>query len=307
LKTPRRPLPKARETGFALILVIWGLVALSSLAAGFALATRHEIRLAHDALQELNVEAAVTRALSFTFLALNRRDPEHRWQADGAVREVPGRPGELIRVRVRAESGKIDINQAPPPVIAGLIRQRLPDRPANALTDALLDWRDSDNDRRPQGAEADDYLAAGHAVLPSNQPFESTDELSRVLGFDAAALAALQPYLTIYSGEKTINAVSADLVTLKAIPGIDPGDAESYVEQRDRIEPDSGGPPFSLLAAGSRFLDWAMHKETISVDIEVNLGNGSIHSRQVIARLGPGNRYRILSSGVPEHRTPPGL
>ena len=43
--------------GFALILVIWALVLLTSLATGFALAIRHEIRVAGDMASIAQAEA----------------------------------------------------------------------------------------------------------------------------------------------------------------------------------------------------------------------------------------------------------
>ena len=57
---------KQRAGGFALILVIWALVLLTSLATGFALAIRHEIRVSGDMASIAQAEATATAALHAT-------------------------------------------------------------------------------------------------------------------------------------------------------------------------------------------------------------------------------------------------
>lgn len=52
------------------------------------------------------------------------------------------------------------------------------------LTDTLLDYRDGDNLRRINGAEAEDYLAAGKGDTPRNADLLAPGELSRVFGWD---------------------------------------------------------------------------------------------------------------------------
>ena len=286
-----------RESGFALILVIWALVALASLASGFVLGSRHEIHLARDAMQELKVDAAVIEALNYSFLALNRRHPEDRWQADGTVHELPERNGVSMRVRVRSEAGKVDINRAPPEVLESLISDRLPGKTAQALCDALIDWRDPDDQALPQGAEADDYIAAGYKYTPANRPFQSVQELSRVMGFDSDSVAMLLPYITVYSGTPLIDPLSASLVTLKAIPGID---AQSFVEARREQGAALSESAIDLLQAGDQYIDTSSNFDVIGVDIEVRLKDSATQVQQIIAQLGPDHYYHVIAHGTPE-------
>ena len=61
------------------------------------------------------------------------------------------------------------------------------DEPSAArLVDAIGDWKDADDLRRPNGAEAADYQAAGSPYLPANALFETVPELQRVLGMTPA-------------------------------------------------------------------------------------------------------------------------
>ena len=49
-------------------------------------------------------------------------DPQRRWAPDGQVREMT-LEGVAIAVEVRDEAAKIDLNNAPPDLLAGLFEQ----------------------------------------------------------------------------------------------------------------------------------------------------------------------------------------
>lgn len=291
-----------RESGFALILTIWGLIMLTGLATGFALGTRHELYLGQDTLQELKIDAAVMGAFNYTLLALNRRNTEKRWLANGVVHEVPWGDGITLRARVRSESGKININLARRELIEGLIRQQLPDKSAEQLAGALIDWRDPDDRPVQEGAEVDDYAAVGYEYMPANRPFKSIYELNQVMGFDSESAARLYPYITIFSGKPKIDPMSASPVVLRAIPGIAASDAQSFVEARNQVSPDLNRVPYNLLITGNRYFDRQIDAHTISVDIEVSMDNGVTQIKQLIAQLRQKGYYRIIARGVPEER-----
>ena len=291
-----------RDSGFAMILVIWALVALSSLAAGFVLGTRHEIHLARDAVPEVERNAAIIGALNYAFLSLNLKDPQRRWLADGQLHEIPWHDGISLRARVRSEGGKIDINRAPRELIEGLIEGLLPDMPVKAMTDALIDWRDSDERPLPEGAEADRYAKAGYRYTPPNRPFQSVHELTQVMGFDSDSVDRLLPYITVLSRQSRIEPLSAGLAVLLAIPGVEEGDARSFAEMRNAGSMNLNRLPYQVLKAGSRFISTGMHNKTIGVDIEVRLGDTDAVVEQVIAQMGPDRYYHIVARGVPEDR-----
>jgi len=57
-----------------------------------------------------------------------------------------------------------------------------------ALVDALIDWRDSDDEPSDEGAESDYYLSLEEGYQCKNGPFESLDELRLVKGFDLSII-----------------------------------------------------------------------------------------------------------------------
>jgi general secretion pathway protein K len=73
------------------------------------------------------------------------------------------------------------------------------------LLNALLDWRDADDDTRTQGAERRQYKQAGLFYSPSNAAFQSLEELQLVLGMNERIFSAIRPFITVYSGETEVN------------------------------------------------------------------------------------------------------
>jgi general secretion pathway protein K len=144
-------------------------------------------------------------------------------------------------------SGRLDLNQAQPEVLAGLFSQFTSPQAASALVDALLDWRDPDDLVRPRGAEADDYRRAGSPYVPHNAPLTRMDELRRVKGMTEPLALALEPYLTV-NGDLRIDVNGASESVLAAIPGLGPTGARAIVSRR------KGGGLFSSLTEVQAFL-----------------------------------------------------
>src|SRR5690606_8405821 len=90
---------------------------------------------------------------------------------------------------------------------------------ADRLAQAIMDWRDLDQSHRARGAERDDYLAAGSAVLPADGPFRRVSDLRFVMGMTSADYDLLSPHLTLF-GSGRINLNSAPREVLLALPGV---------------------------------------------------------------------------------------
>ena len=285
---------RPQDRGFALILVIWSLVLLSSLAGGFAFAVRHEARVAADMESIARTEAAATAALHTAVLALGTTDREDRWQADTQAHQVPW-PAATITVRVQSESGRIDINRSPRELLAGLFSQLFPDADPDALADAVVDWRDRDDRPGPAGAEQDAYIQAGYTYTPPNNAFDSVSELSQVIGFNGEMVDEAGPYLTIYSQQPRINITSAELLVLAAVPGIDRDMAEAFIAQRERVLAQGGTLDHTPLRTGMRYLDTRPSGKFLSLDIEVRLDEGLGRREHAVIRLDRARGYRLLA------------
>ena len=287
-----RAAPRPQQ-GFALILVIWALVLLVSLASGFSYAVRHEVRAAADLETIARAEAAATAALHASVLRLADRNPDDVWQADGQTRQVRW-PDATIGVTVTSESGRIDINRAPSDVLSGLFAQFVSAAEAQQLADALIDWRDNDDNQSPNGAERREYAAIGRPG-PANGPFSSVRELRQVLGFKRRVIEAVTGYLTVYSGTPRIDASSADLVVLLSVPGIDRDAAEQFIAQRGAGSDADVRESFRLLRNSRRYLDFGGRNAVLAIDIDVQLDGGFARRERAVVRLVPSRGFNLIA------------
>ncbi len=103
-----------------------------------------------------------------------------------------------------------------------------------ALADALLDWMDADLDVRfPGGAEDNEYLLLDPPYRPANRLLGSATEIAAVKGFDAKAVARLQPHVTVLPGRTALNVNTASAELLRLLhDDLTQADAEALVAAR---------------------------------------------------------------------------
>lgn len=198
-----------RQRGLALVIVIWILTLLTLMAGSFAMSMRRESSVSYAITSSAKAQALAETAVVLAQFNLTQTDPEQRWRADGTIYEIIG-PESRIRMRIFSEAGKVDINtsseQQLEAVLGSVVRddwQRL------ELLNAILDWRDADDDTRTHGAEKRQYKRAGLSYGPSNAAFQSLEELQQVLGMNEAIFTAIQSLITVYSGQSEIDQQSA--------------------------------------------------------------------------------------------------
>jgi general secretion pathway protein K len=261
------------ESGFALALVLWVMVLLSAVAISLGYAVRVETAGATELAEQVQAESLAAAAARLGLQGLLASDPERQWQADGRPYDIPW-AGATLRVTMRAENGKIDLNRAPQPLLAGLFRQLLPDADAESLAAAVIDWRDRDDRRSVGGAEAADYRAAGRWG-PANGPFHRVSELALVMGFDPGSQALLAPHLTVHSGGPRIDPFSADRVVLAAVPGIGGEIADRFLAEREALALTGERPDLGLLTGGSRYLDTRKASPAVGIRAAARLAGGA--------------------------------
>ena len=97
------------------------------------------------------------------------------------------------------------------------------------IADAIQDWRDPDDLKRPNGAEDADYRAADLKYGPANAPFETVTELARVMGVTPAIFARVADSLTVHSRQGGINPATASRNVLLALPNATPAAVDAYL------------------------------------------------------------------------------
>ena len=181
---------------------------------------------------------------------LYRQNLKDVWKRDGTPHDW-NFDGIPVRVIVRDESAKIDINTASDPLLRSLlVSVGLRDDEATALLDAILDWRDADSLKRLNGAEEADYAAAGLPYKPANAPFQAIEELQLVLGMRPHIYRRIAPSITVFSRQPGLNAQVAGRDALLAIPGITAQIVDDFIAQREAAVAAGLTPPVLREAAG---------------------------------------------------------
>jgi general secretion pathway protein K len=263
--------PPLRETGIALIAVLWLTVLLTVVASGFAFSMRGEALAARNALSVAQARAAADGAVERTVFELSRpRNIADVWQPDG-VAHVWQDGDARLAVTAVDESARIDLNAAPEPLLKGLLQNvgGLDADTAQHVVEAIEDWRDADDLKRPNGAEEADYHAAGRKYGPANASFSAVGELQRVLGVTPGLMGRIADDLTVYSWQPAINPATASRDVLLALPNVTPEIVDAFLAQRsDALANKLPVPPLPQAAgfAVGATPVWRIHAEATVAD-----------------------------------------
>lgn len=278
------------QRGVALVLVLWVSVLLTVVASSFIMERRTEAMIVRNSVLLARAEAAADAGVQRGIYDMYRSDnsPE-RWKRDGSVQEwsfdsIP------VRVELRDESAKIDINTASEPLLRGLLTSSgLNDEEAARLLDAILDWRDPDALKRPNGAEEPDYRDAGLPYKPANSAFQAIEELQLVLGMRPDLYRRLAPSITVFSRQPGVNPQIARREVLLAIPGLTPEIVDRYIADREEARR-QGLPLPALPQAGGVASGTSM---VATVRSEARLDDGTLFVREAVALLRPVPRKAV--------------
>ena len=116
------------------------------------------------------------------------------------------------RLTISSEDTRLNLNKTDEGTLFFfLLDLGIEEKRARVMAESLLDWRDSDNFHRLNGAEKEFYLPRGYR--PRNGPLESLSEVVYVRGFDPYVFwlePGLYRWLTIYAGDGSTIKLSSD-------------------------------------------------------------------------------------------------
>jgi general secretion pathway protein K len=271
------------QSGVALILVLWMLALLTIIGANLVFSSRTALLVAGNLYSRARAEAAADAGVYKAIQEMYRpqADPE-RWTGNGRAHLLTFE-GATLSVTVLDESAKIDLNTAPTLLLKGLFRALGAAEPdADALADAVADWRDADDLRSLHGAEKADYAAAGRNYEPANAPFETIEELRQVLGMNEDLFRRLEPLVTVYTRQAGINSAAAPREVLLALPGATPEQVDFFLEQRRSLL-DQGLPAPVFPAAQG--LSGGSTGSVFSIQAEAVLSDNARFFREAVIRL----------------------
>ena len=281
----------SRQRGVALVLVVWVAVILSVIAASFIMERRTEAMIVLNSVSLARAQNAADAGVARAVAEAYRNDPNatDAWKRDGMPHDFAFE-GMAVRVEMRDESAKIDVNTASDALLRGLLLSiGLQDDEASRILDAILDWRDADSLKRPNGAEEPEYRAAGLTYKPGNAPFQALEELQLVLGMRPEVYRRIAPLVTVYSRLPGVNPQVASREVLLAIPGLTSDVVDSYIAQRtDALA--QGLPPPPLTQAGAYASGMS---PVMNVMATARTDDGVTFAREAVALLRPTPRKPV--------------
>ena len=200
-----------KSRGVALVLVLWIVVLLSVIGVSHSRNIRIDMQIARHHLENAKAKALAEAGLNRAIMELFNKNDATRWPLNGTLRELPFADGN-VQVMIRNTAGLVDINTASQAVLEGLFSMiEMDERRRMELVDAILDWRDTDDLRRLNGAEDAEYKLEGLSYGTPDDRFFSIGELRYVLGMDTGLYNQLAPYITVFSGMNSVNQLYAPM------------------------------------------------------------------------------------------------
>jgi general secretion pathway protein K len=261
---------------------------MSIVAYVFTNAVRSHLRNAAAQTGTAEAEAAADAGVNLAILDLVRAGQGgggRRFSIDGRTAVCTLSQGQLLVIRVRDEAGRIDLNVAREELIRSFLAGLGVDSGGvEPLLAALADFKDRDQDRRLNGAEAGDYVEAGLPGGPKNAPIDAFEELGRVRGIDGALLSRIRPYVTFYSG----------------LDGVDPGVAPpelGRILSRGLASTDLSSIATASAETVPPQFSVASLKNTFAVDVEAVTAGGARFVREAIVTLSQSPQVRRSIAG----------
>lgn len=230
-----------RVQGSVLILTLWALFFLGSLAVAVGAYVAGNLRLAagvsHDMTGTYLARAGVAAAAACLACDTNGWDaPMEAWGDEDLFIDVELEHGMFsVRHRARAADGSIvtnagpadeerrlNINHADEATLAALLQiaAEIDARRAVAVARAIVDWKDPDDNVLTEGAESGYYQSLSPAYSCHNGDFDSVRELMLVKGMDDALFSSVEPFVTVYgSGLVNVNTAGREVLLALALSG----------------------------------------------------------------------------------------
>ncbi len=279
---PKPPGP-ARQRGLALIVVLWAAVLLALIAGGVARLSRSDLNLARNLVESTKAELAADSALWTAVQMIVNGGPE-AWPPDGTVYAWRF-GGSEVRVRITDELGRIDINAAPPELLAALfVAAGTEPEEATGLAEAVVEFRN-------RGIEDPGSFETGRLFGTPVIAFALTDGLAQVPGMPPALQNRIAEAITVYTGQPQPRRGVTSPLVLAAIEGVvldepvdePPDEPAGQASLTATVEaPTLGGSPAVLdeAAEPSRGFSGLIH-----IEAEALSDGGSYFAREAVIAL----------------------
>ena len=277
------------ESGFALVLVIWGLGLVSLIALTVITAGRYRILAAANLIENAKAEALAEAGVNLLRLelraAFSSGSPNAlRFATNGDPLLCTMPQGALAALAVEDEGGKADLNTVSPKLMSALLRGfGAESEEADHVAAAIAEFS-----RPAANVALDDvayraYAADGRAYGPKKGPFETVLELDQVIGMRPDLLRAILPYVTVHSRNPGVDPRVAAPALLAALAGLEPTRVAQLVDAARGDRPGEATPR----GVPSQFLSTSTGRSFL-IRAEVRMLAGGSFAQEAIVELAAG-------------------
>ena len=219
----------SKRKGAALISVLWLTAVLVAIAFSVSTTVRGEIDRATTLSEGLRCQFLARGAMERFFLDYQRLGK--RVFANGPIYRYTFPEGEAV-VELIPEASKLNVNQIPAEELLRLLLAiGAPPEQAEAVTEAILDWRTSPMAGQASPLDAA-YLERGPTFLPRHASFQDGEELLLVRGVtrelyygslqrnakgELVPRGGLKDCLSVYASTAGVDAQTANPAVMRAV------------------------------------------------------------------------------------------
>ncbi len=182
------------QSGSILMVTMWVVLVLAGLVLVFTRTMRVEAIASVNYLSALKTEALTRGAVAFVQARLQEEDEILMLEGEEPYEVIPLGDGYFWLLRpnlddddtyyfgIRDEASKLNLNTASEEMLL-----KLPEM-TSELANAIIDWRDEDDEVSESGAEKEYYLLLDEPYYAKNDYFETVEEVLLVKGADLEIL-----------------------------------------------------------------------------------------------------------------------
>lgn len=183
-------IPRSRERGFALLIVLFTLVLLVFLISRFVADARTQLAIAGNLRNAAMAAVAADGGVDLTIARLADHAPATGMRIGASA----------VVIDITSIAGRINPNTAPAVLLAALLRvEGVTKSQALDIAGSIIDWRSPAASRAAQLALDARYRAEGLPYGPAGEPFTSRAALANVIGMTPTLLAAIMPHLSLFA------------------------------------------------------------------------------------------------------------
>jgi general secretion pathway protein K len=287
---------RSRKDGFILVVVLWILAALATLASAYSVYVANATFATQVNDDRVRIRNAVTSGIELAAYKMLAAPKDAR-PPQGAFAVRLGR--SAIAVSFVSESARIDLNFAPKNVLVGLFTAvGVSPSQASTFADRIVSWRKKAGGEKPGGPgqndEAAAYKEAGYDYAPRHGPFQTVLELPLVLGIPPYIVERVLPLVTVYSGSAQVDLRVAPPEILSTLPNMTPEQLQKVLAQRAQ---NPLGDGLTKLVGSAGAGSATNSSPAARVQVQVQLDNGRTARAEVVILVAQDDDepFRVLS------------